>query len=103
MRQFEVYENPYPQSRAIAGLIVVIQSHFLTSLPSVLVAPLLRRPERPAYSEVSVEIEFEGEAYVVSLAELAVMDRQRLQRVVGDLREYEDAIRRALDRVFTGF
>ena len=103
MRQFDVYETPGPNSAQIAPYVLVIQSHFLEGLPTVIVAPLLRRHERPEYDQLSVPLEFAGEALVLSLAELVVVHKRTLQRRRGDLREHEDTIRRALDRVFTGF
>ena len=80
-----------------------MQSHFLDQLPTVLIAPLLRRQERPAYSDVSVAIAFAEEELLLSLAELVAADRGSLRRWRGDVRDHEDAIRRALERVFTGF
>lgn len=103
MRQFDVYEAPTEASRRIAPYVVVVQSHFLDDLPTVLIAPLLRLQERPAYGEVSVAIDFSGEEFLLSLAELVAVDRAALRRRQGDVREHEDAIRRALERVFTGF
>jgi hypothetical protein len=41
--------------------------------------------------------------YTLSLAELAVMDAKPLSVRVGSIAEHEDDIRRALDRLFTGF
>lgn len=102
MRQFDVYETPGASAR-VAPFVLILQSHFLDALPSVLVAPLLRSGERPAYKEVSVTLPFEGESFVISPAEMVAMDRRRLTQHRGDLRQYEDQIRRALERVFTGF
>ncbi len=103
MRQFDVYEAPSETSRRIAPYIVVVQSHFLDDLPTVLIAPLLRRQERPAYGEVSVIVDFAEEELLFSLAELVAVDRGSLRHRRGDVRDHEDAIRRALERVFTGF
>ena len=103
MRQFDVYEAPSDASRRIAPYVVVMQSHFLEGLPTILIAPLLRLQERPAYGEVSVAINFADEELLLSLAELVAVDRGSLRRRQGDVRDHEDAIRRALERVFTGF
>jgi toxin CcdB len=103
LRQFDVYEAPTEAARRIAPFVVVLQSHFLNSLPTVLVAPLLRQVERPAYADVSVAMVFDGEKVVLSLAEIAAARRADLRHLRGNLREHEDAIRRALERVFTGF
>ena len=40
------------------------------------VAPMLRRSERPAYTKVSVPVDFANQELWVSLAELVVVERQ---------------------------
>jgi toxin CcdB len=103
LRQFDVYEAPSEASRRIAPYVVVLQSHFLEGVPTVLIAPLLRAAERPGYEGVSVSVEFAGELLIVSPAEMLAVDRQGLRRLRGNLRSYEDDIRRALERIFSGF
>lgn len=103
MRQFDVHPNPSERSRPIAPLVVVLQSHHLAAAPTTVVAPMLINDGRSAYTELSALVVFQGAQYIVSIGELAAIDSRRLQRVIGTLREHEDAIRRALDRLFTGF
>ena len=103
MRQFDVYVSPSEATRRIAPFVVVLQSHFLDDLPTVVVAPMLRQSERPAYEHVSIEIDFGGERLVVSPAEMIAIDRRQLKGRKGNLGEHEDLIRRAIERLFTGF
>lgn len=103
MRQFDVFPNPSARSRAFAPFVVALQSHHLRWSPTVVVAPLIHDTGRERYSEISVAIEFNGSPLVLYVAELAAIDARHLQRSVGNLAEHEDAIRRALDRIFTGF
>jgi len=103
VRQFDVFPNPSERSRRIAPLVVIVQSHLLDSLPTVVVAPLLRPAERPAFTQVGLPVAFNGEDYTCSLAELSATDAHRLSKSLGSLRDYEYEIRRALDRLFTGF
>ena len=103
MRQFDVFPNPSEQSRRIAPFVVVVQSHLIDDLPTVVVVPLLRPVERPAFTEVGMPVVLEGEDYTLSVAELSAIDVHRLTRPVGSLREFDYEIRRALDRLFTGF
>lgn len=103
MRQFDVYENPSKRSRPIAPYVVVLQSHLLAAAPTIVVAPLILDDGRSNYSAISVLAPFRGQSFIVVVPELAAVDPALLRRVVGDLREYEDAIRRALERLFTGF
>ena len=103
MRQFDVYQNPSPRSRHAAPYVVVLQSHFLAATPTVIVAPLLIDDDRSAYSEASVKVLFGGDRYVLSIPELAGIEPSQLKRRLGALNDYDYEIRRALDRLFTGF
>jgi toxin CcdB len=103
LRQFDVYQNPSTRSRDVAPYVVVLQSHFLAATPTVIVAPLLIDDDRSAYSEASVKIVFRGDRHVLSIPELAGIEPSRLKRRLGAVNEYDYEIRRALDRLFTGF
>lgn len=101
IRQFDLIENPSPRSRGLYPYLVVLQSHLLTSHLTV-VAPVLPG-DAPAMTLTSVMIDVRGVGYTLLVGELTTVDNQKLGRPVGNLREYEFDIRRALDRVFTGF
>ena len=103
MRQFDVFPNPSPRSRAAAPFIALMQSHFVDEMPSALIAPLIRERQSGDFTRVSVSVKLNDEALHLSLAEMAPIARSDLKRSVGDLKPYEDDIRRALDRLFTGF
>jgi toxin CcdB len=103
VRQFDVFANPSEASRRIAPLVVVVQSHLLDNLPTVVIAPSLRPVERPAFTYVGMPVAFDGQDYTLSVAELSAIDVRRLARPLGSLQEFEYEIRRALDRLFTGF
>lgn len=103
MRQFDVCENPSPRTRNVAPYVVVLQSHFLGSLPTTVVAPLLLDNGRPPYTEATVTVDMAGQTYVASIVNMASVPTETLRRPVGSLKTYEDDIRRALDRIFTGF
>ncbi|HLY78219.1 MAG TPA: CcdB family protein [Caulobacteraceae bacterium] len=99
MRQFEVYANPSAASVAFAPYVVVLQSHYI-ELKSVVVAPLVT--DKLATS-VEIAIAFEGSPLVLALTELGSIWSASLRDPLGDLVSYEYDIRRALDRLFSGF
>jgi toxin CcdB len=103
VRQFDVCPNPSERSRAYAPFVVVLQSHLIEAIPTVVVAPMLLAASHKAYTQVSALVSFQGEQYIVSAAELVATDAKRLSASIGTLRDQEDAIRRALERLFTGF
>jgi hypothetical protein len=81
----------------------VVQSHFLDAMPTAIVAPMLIAAGRTPYKDIGAPVEFEGEAFIVSVGELAAIDIRHLRSPIGALLECEDAIRRALERLLSGF
>jgi len=98
-----VFESPSALDRDIAPYVVVLQSHFLDGLPSVVVAPLLKYPTVERFAFLSVDVSIGSERFVISLHELATFDRRSLRQKVGDVAAHEDAISRGLQRLFNGF
>ncbi|HKP78478.1 MAG TPA: CcdB family protein [Phenylobacterium sp.] len=70
MRQFDVVENPSERSRPHAPYFVVLQSHHLEPLDSVVVAPLLRDAKR-SMSSLDLDMEVMGERLVLAVGELS--------------------------------
>ncbi len=103
IRQFDVIPNPSARSRPVVPYVVVVQSHLYDEGPTLLVAPLMRMPDAALLSEVSLKVHFLDEPLILMLSELGAIDRQSNFRPLGSLVAYEDDIRRAIDRLFTGF
>jgi toxin CcdB len=99
--QFDVVRNSAP-SRRFAPYIVILQSHWLEPLQTVVVAPLVNDASR-VLGHPDIPVDFEGETFVLAVSELAAVQRRLLRERVGSLYDLEDQIRRALDRLFTGF
>ena len=102
MRQFDIVENPSTQSRAIAPYFVVLQSHYLQPLDSVIVAPVVRDAERPI-TILDVPVEIADEALLLTIGELFSIRREHLRAIRSTLSADEEPIRRALERAFTDF
>lgn len=102
MRQFDVLENPDVDLRACAPFLIVLQSHHLQALNTTVVAPLINDARR-LLTLLDIQVEFGGRTLVVADTELAAVETSLLHRPIGILAAHEDAIRRALDRIFTGF
>ena len=103
IRQFDLFSNPSLRSRDDAPYVVVVQSHHAGDLPTVVVAPVYQPEAFQAFTKLSVEVEHQGRALVVSIPELVAISGALLHRRAGSLVQHEDAICRALDRLFTGF
>ena len=103
IRQFDIFANPSARSRPIAPFVSVIQSHLYDEGLTLLVTPLLSMPAEAVVTKVSVPVWFDNRPYVLMLSEMAAVDRRMAGAVQGSLASHEDDIRRALDRLFTGF
>lgn len=102
-RQFDVCRYPGASTANDAPYVCVLQSHYLAGMDTVIVAPLLRATVATTESQVAVPVAIEGIDYVLDLALLANIETRDVGAVVGSLIDHEFEIRRALDRLFTGF
>jgi toxin CcdB len=103
IRQFDVFTNPSTISRRIAPYVVALQSEYAGDLETVVVAPLLLANDLPSLTQMMVKVDLDGITLIASMPELAAINRRSLRSRIGNLLAYEDDIRRALDRLFTGF
>jgi hypothetical protein len=102
VQQFDVVENPDPETRRYSPFLVVLQSHHLDPIETIFLAPLISDAQRPV-SPVDIPIEFNGEPLVMAIGEAAGVPRAGFGRVRGSVAEQEDAIRRAFERLLGGF
>ena len=102
-RQFDVCRYPGQSTETDAPYVCVIQSHYLAGMDTVIVAPLLRADMAATNSQVTVPVSVDDENYALDLALMANIETRHLGAVVGNLLDHEFDIRRALDRLFTGF
>lgn len=100
MRQFDVYANPSANTRGYASYVVVLQSHY-AELETIVIAPLVT--DARELDPIDIALEFNNQGFVLAISELGSVSRTRLRRRLGSLSEHEDSIRRALERLFSGF
>jgi toxin CcdB len=103
MRQFDVFRNPSQQSRAAIPYVAVLQSHYLDAIATVVIAPLISVENVRPDDLITLPVDVNGEPFTLAVALLVNIEARRLTSSVGNISQYEDAIRRALERVFTGF
>jgi toxin CcdB len=103
IRQFDVFANPDPDGRARVPYIVVLQTHLVHDLDTVVVAPLIDPQLVQADGKIGISVPFDGGNYTLAAALLTHIRRNRLTTAVGTLKSTDYEIRRALDRLFTGF
>ena len=102
-RQFDIFENPSDRLRNQIPFVPVIQSHFLDALRTTIVAPMFRVEIMPPERGVILPVTFQDEPFALNVALLANIETRLLRLPLGSLLGYELEIRRAIDRVLTGF
>ncbi|MDG2531925.1 CcdB family protein [Caulobacter endophyticus] len=102
MRQFDVYRNPVPAARGVAPFLAILSSHHLHGLTEVVVAPVVNDVQS-AIADLEIPVVVEDQALTLVVSELFSLDAHQLRQRIASLAAHEDAIRRALDRLFTGF
>ena len=102
MRQFDVYENPSSAGSRFAPYLVVLSSHLLADFDDAVVAPLVN-DANGTVSELELDVSVQDQELVLVISELSTIASRNLRRRVGSLLDHEFEIRRALDRLFTGF
>ncbi|MFN3816810.1 MAG: CcdB family protein [Brevundimonas sp.] len=102
VKQFDLYRTPSAPLHEVAPYLVVLSSHLFADLTEVVVAPVVRHGQLEA-SSFDVPVEWNSEAFNVSVIGLAAIRSIHLRDCVGSLLKHEFDIRRALDRLFTGF
>jgi toxin CcdB len=103
IRQFDVFENPSGRTNGPVPYIVVLQSHYLDALNTVVVAPLFRPEVIPAENAIMLAVKVNEEALVLDLALIANLPTRLLRQTIGNLVDYDLEIRRAIDRLLSGF
>ena len=94
--------NPKAGGQPYAPFLVSLQSHHLDDFDTVAIAPKIQAETRVP-TRLDVPVEFDGRLLLVAVSELTSTALAGHLRVVGDLKRHEDTIRRALDRLFSGF
>ena len=82
--------------------VIVLSSHHAAGLTEAIIAPVMRARAVPV-SAFEVPIDRDDEVLLISVAGLTAIRQTDLRRKIGSAIEHEDDIRRALDRLFTGF
>ena len=80
----------------------MLSSHHLRGIDEIIVAPLVNDAAETV-SGLEILVEVEGERLTLVISEMFSVTPTGLRGVVDNLAYLEDDIRRAVDRLFTGF
>lgn len=103
MPQFDLYQNPNPESRKWAPYIVDLQHAMLSSLATRIMAPLVvAKPSgEPTIQRLNPVVSVAGERYFLSPTEMASVPVTELSEPSGNLLSYRDDLMAAVDLIFT--
>lgn len=103
-KQFTVYKNKNPRTRAVYPYLLEIQAPLLESLQTRVVAPLVKASalQKKAIARVTPLITLEGEKYLVLIPQLAGIAKIDLGARVSEVAQYRDDIMAAIDFLFLG-
>ncbi len=90
------------RGRSKDQLVLVLQSHLVEGVDTVIVAPLLIAPQ-PLSAGLAVAVDVGGTSYQAALNQLGAVPMHALGAQIASAEQLEDDIRRGLDRLFTGF
>ncbi len=88
--------------RAAVPFVVVLSSHYATGLTEAIVAPVLKGRTLPV-NAFEIPFERDGDVLLISMTGMTAIRHIDLRHRIGTAAQHEDDIRRALDRLFTGF
>jgi toxin CcdB len=101
-RQFDIVENRNPASRIRYPYLVVLQHDRLTSIRSIIAAPLIEATAALMATRMHPSISVDGQRFIILTEELAAIPSSGLGRTVNSAEAQRYEIIAALDLLFTG-
>jgi toxin CcdB len=102
LRQFDVFRNPSLEARKVAPFLVMLSSHHLRGIDEIIVAPVVNDATETV-SGLEILVEIEGQRLTLVISEMFSLTPTGSRVAIDNLSYLEDDIRRAVDRLFTGF
>ena len=104
MAQFDVYENPNPDTKQSVPYLLDVQADLLCGLATRVVVPLVTVSAMgKAAKHLNPQFKIKRTLVVMSTAELAGVNLPLLGDKVVSLKDHRNEIIAALDFLFTGF
>lgn len=101
MRQYDVFPNPSPKTRAFLPYVLVLQSDLVSETEAVIVAPL-SQAVRSEGSRLYPELAVVDAYYTLLTPDLASIPRAMLTKPVANVAADWNRITAAIDILFTG-
>lgn len=102
IRQYDICRNKDRLSRKQIPYFVILQSNFLSSLATVVIAPVMLEDEANKISKLNPVVEISGKIFRVSMADMAGIPRTRLGETVLNVDLQHREFIASIDLLFTG-
>ncbi len=104
MAQFDVYQNPSPNTHDLFPYVIDIQNPIIADISTRIVVPLGKQIYFKGGGMIGLtpEINYEGETLLLLIPQIASIPSNTLKSPVGSLMHYREEIIAALDFAITG-
>jgi toxin CcdB len=102
VRQFDVFENPDPESAEAHPYFVVLQADRLKELNTRIVAPLIVPRTVPGFERLMPLVSVKNKNFVVDITNVGVFPLKLIPKPVANLEPERYRIVGAIDLIFTG-
>jgi hypothetical protein len=100
--QFDVFENPDPESVAVHPYFVILQSNRLKELNTRIVAPLVAPKAIPGFERLMPIVSVRNKKLVVDVTNIGVFPAKLIPKAIANLETERYRIVAAIDLIFTG-
>ena len=100
--QFDVFENPDPESAAAHPYFVILQADRLKELNTRIVAPLIAPKTLPGFERLMPVVSVKNKNLVVDVTNVGVFPLKLIPKPIANLETERYRIVGAIDLIFTG-
>ncbi|HEY7979502.1 MAG TPA: CcdB family protein [Rhizomicrobium sp.] len=102
MTQFDVFENPDPESAEAHPYFVILQADRLKELNTRIVAPLVAPKSLPGFERLMPTVSVKSKKLVIDVTNVGVFPVKLIPKPVANLERERYRIVGAIDLIFTG-
>lgn len=102
MRRYDIRINTDTATKRIFPYLIILQSDLLSSVATVLVAPLVKGQGHSRIAKLNPIVEVDGKPYAALVQEMAALLRKRLGAVKSNAAAQHTEFVAAIDLIFTG-
>ena len=102
MTQFDVFENPDPESAETHPYFVILQADRLKELNTRIVAPLIAAKTVPGFERLMPVVSIKNKNLVIDVTNVGVIPLKLIPKPIANLEQERYRIVGAIELIFTG-